>query len=436
MSANGNIRYKPVSPPLWGETHGGSKILFMKFLLVIILALPMQVFYAQINLVPNHSFEEHIDCPNSSGQIDFSLGWYGINTVEYYHECAQPYGVNVPYSNGVNFQFAKSGVAYSGFGPFFLSPNLSFPDIYREWIGIKLMTQLKPQVTYCASFNIVMHNFTNVAISNFGILLSPDSIFDAPFDVEIPYPEPQIQINKGIYTDTINWTLMNGSYKAQGNEKYLIIGNFLPSDSVEYQIMGIPQNMWIAYCPFGVPNVSYYLIDDVSLYELNKLPQAQNHAYNCAANTVTLKADTGFNFRWYYLPDTVNVLSTADTFVVDASTAKHVLLRATLCSSEFTDTVFVPKLDCTSIEDNALAQGASLFPNPAGNVATFSLQGVPPPGTQLHLTDLNGRELRSFAVTGKNTEMDVSTLANGVYFVRYQFKENVIWKGKLCKFGD
>jgi hypothetical protein len=61
---------------------------------------------------------------------------------------------------------------------------------------------------------------------------------------------------------------------------------------------------------------------------------------------------------------------------------------------------------------------------------------MPPPGTSLHLTDLNGRELRSFAVTGKTTEMDVSGLANGVYFVSYRYKENVIWKGKLCKFGD
>jgi hypothetical protein len=136
------------------------------------------------------------------------------------------------------------------------------------------------------------------------------------------------------------------------------------------------------------------------------------------------------------LPDTVNVLSTADTFVVDASTAKHVLLRATLCSTEFTDTVFVPKLDCTGLENNALAQGASLFPNPASSLVTFSLQGMPPPGTRLHLTDLNGRELRSFMVQGKTTEMDVSGLANGVYFVSYRYKENVIWKGKLCKFGE
>jgi hypothetical protein len=29
-----------------------------------------------------------------------------------------------------------------------------------------------------------------------------------------------------------------------------------------------------------------------------------------------------------------------------------------------------------------------------------------------------------------------NNLANEVCFVRDTFKENVIWKGKLCKFGD
>jgi hypothetical protein len=408
----------------------------MKRTIVFLLLISIHLnIYSQINLISNNSFEEYSSCPISGGEIWKANGWYGINSVEYFHECAVPYGLNVPYSLDLNFQYAKTGVAYAGLCVFHLTYDLTMPFPYKEWPATRIQTQLEAQKKYCGGFYLNKHNYTNVAIRSFGIYFSADSIFDAPFGTEVQYPIPQIKIDNGFITDTLNWVLMEGVFTAQGNEKYMIIGSFLPSDSVTYQIMGIPQSME-HICPFGGRHISYYFIDDVSLYELNKLPTAQNHAYNCAANTVTLKADTGFNFRWYYLPDTVNVLSTADTFVVDASTAKHVLLRATLCSTEFTDTVFVPKLDCTGIENNALAQGASLFPNPASNMATFSLQGMPPPGTSLHLTDLNGRELRSFAVTGKTTEMDVSGLANGVYFVSYRYKENVIWKGKLCKFGD
>jgi hypothetical protein len=408
----------------------------MKTFIFYLLLITYQLSYTQLNLVPNYSLESFSDCPQGSGQISLSNGWYGINTVEYLNACAPNWGNSVPYNFSAGFQYAKTGFGYAGFGPFILTPNLSQPDIYREWLGIKIKNQLISQKKYCAGFYTNKHNGSNIAIQNLGIYLSSDSVFDTPLNIEIPYPLPQVSYKKGIIIDTLNWVLVEGLFTAQGNEKYMIIGSFLPSDSINYQIMGIPQSMWTVYCPFGVPNVSYYFIDDVSLYELNKLPTAQNHAYNCAAQTVTLRADTGFNFRWYYLPDTINVLSTADTFVVNATQTQNVLLRATLCSTEFTDTVFVPKLDCTGIENNALAQGASLFPNPASSLVTFSLQGMPPLGTKLHLTDLNGRELRSFAVTGKTTEMDISGLANGVYFVSYRYKENVIWKGKLCKFGE
>jgi hypothetical protein len=367
------------------------------------------------------------------------------STTDYYHRCINLLSpdsniAGISHFHNVYFQNPRTGNAFMGivttnyFSSNLLTGDSSLCLDYRETIASKLKTILVKDKMYCGSFYANLAEGSGYAISTLGMYFNADSLIDNTLinGYWYPwYPYPAQIVNKGdAIIDTLNWVKIEGSFKAHGNEKYIHIGNFNKLGECGTVVHQPP--IW----NFSTDSMAYYLIDDVSLYELNKLPTAQNHAYNFAAQTVTLRADTGFNFRWYYLPDTVNVLSTADTFVVDASTAKHVLLRATLCSTEFTDAVFVPKLDCTGLENNALAQGASLFPNPASSLATFSLQGVPPPGTQLHLTDLNGRELRSYAVTGKNTEMDVSGLANGVYFVSYRYKENVIWKGKLCKFGE
>jgi hypothetical protein len=399
----------------------------MKYLLVIILALPMQSFYAQTNLIPNNSIEEHSSCPTGGDQFFKIFNWYG-QSVEFFDSCASFNGLMTP-KNSFGYQLPKHGAAYGGFHVIF--GNVAYYD-GMETAGAKLLQSLNKK-WYCGGYYVSLVNGAKKATNALQMYFTHDSLYyDAQTWSNRPFPAQITNLN-GVINDTLNWTKIEGSFLAQGNERFMQIGCFL--DSANIQFVTVPGDPNVVP-PFGSPSIAYYYFDDAYLYELNKLPTAQNHAYNCAAQTVTLRADTGFNFRWYYLPDTINVLSTADTFVVNATQTQNVLLRATLCSTEFTDTVFVPKLDCTGLENNALAQGASLFPNPASSLVTFSLQGVPPPGTLLHLTDLNGRELRSYAVTGKTTEMDVSGLANGVYFVKYQFKENVIWKGKLCKFGD
>ena len=399
---------------------------------------------AQINLVNNPSFEDTINCPTG---LYNELGKYWFQSIEqsttdFYHRCFNNYSpdsniVGIPRFNNRFFQFPHTGNAFIGIvttNLFSSNPQVSGDSSisldYRETIAIKIKNILTKDKKYCGSFFANLANGSGYAIKTLGILLNADSLIDNTLinGYYYPwYPYPAQIVNKGsVLNDTMNWVKVEGSFVAQGNEKYLHIGNFNKLGECG-TVTHIPPR-WNT----GIDSMAYYLIDDVSLVELSKIPTAQNHAYNCAANTVTLKADTGFNFRWYYLPDTVNVLGTADTFVVDASTAKNVLLRATLCSTEFTDTVAVPKLDCTGIENNALAQGAALFPNPANSMATFTLQGTPPPGTTLHLTDLNGRELRSYAVQGKTTELNLEGLSAGVYVLSYRYKENVIWKGKLA----
>lgn len=58
----------------------------------------------------------------------------------------------------------------------------------------------------------------------------------------------------------------------------------------------------------------------------------------------------------------------------------------------------------------------SLFPNPAGTKATLYTRGLI--GERIEIFDVRGRSVYATAVTGPETELDVSVLAPGMYVVR------------------
>lgn len=44
--------------------------------------------FAQVNLVPNPSFEDTVSCPNYANQIDKAVGWHASrNTPDYFNGC-------------------------------------------------------------------------------------------------------------------------------------------------------------------------------------------------------------------------------------------------------------------------------------------------------------------------------------------------------------
>jgi OOP family OmpA-OmpF porin len=68
---------------------------------------------AQINLVPNPSFEIYNTCPNSGGQITYATGWFTatLGSPDYFNSCSAGYGVP---SNGFGYSNAQDGNAYAG----------------------------------------------------------------------------------------------------------------------------------------------------------------------------------------------------------------------------------------------------------------------------------------------------------------------------------
>jgi hypothetical protein len=211
----------------------------MKIHLTIIFLLITPFLFAQVNLVPNPSFEDTTVCPDGMNQVNRAVGWSSFgNTPNYWNACSQV--VNVPNTSG-GFQNAFDGVAFCGVYTLY-SGITGSPD-YREYIGVQLISSLMVGQKYFVSCKINKPNNLECATNNFGVLFST-----------VPYTEtnpvkinttPQI-ITSQIVTDTLNWFNISGSFIADSIYKYAILGNFY-NDSITDTILYNGQTDCIAY---------------------------------------------------------------------------------------------------------------------------------------------------------------------------------------------
>ena len=79
--------------------------------------------------------------------------------------------------------------------------------------------------------------------------------------------------------------------------------------------------------------------------------------------------------------------------------------------------------------DNHLENSVVLFPNPAKEVVNVqcTMNNVQLDG-ELHLFDVYGKLLQIVPITAETTQINVSGLANGMYFVRVTTEEGTVTK--------
>jgi len=219
----------------------------MRYFRIVFLLFICSNSVAQLNLVPNPSFEDTVYCPFGLGQLDASVGWSSYrNSPDFYHACSPMY-LNVPNAN-FGYQQANSGNAYIGLGTYY-KRNSSNGGNYREYAGINLINPLQIGIKYYISFYAVLaERYTGFASNNLGLrfftnsytLLNPapvDNISHLSFD--------------SILVDSINWTRISGNFIADSNYQYLCIGNFY--DFLNTDTLIITPAMTAAY----------YFVDDI-----------------------------------------------------------------------------------------------------------------------------------------------------------------------------
>ncbi|HQV00698.1 MAG: T9SS type A sorting domain-containing protein [Bacteroidia bacterium] len=220
----------------------------MKKLLLLSLILGLQhIVFAQVNLVPNPSFEDTVACPNSTNQVDRAVGWYpSRNSPDYFNACDWINGLLGVPNNTAGYQHPQSGDAYCGFIAYLRNdPN------YRENFTCSLLNSLIIGRKYKVSFYASWSGKYRLACNKIGALFSTvnyDSLNNSPIcNYSHLYTD-------SIIVDSVNWVLVEGSFIADSNYTYLSIGNFFDSALVD-TIYPLPSS------------IAYYYIDDVSVSE-------------------------------------------------------------------------------------------------------------------------------------------------------------------------
>lgn len=156
--------------------------------------------FAQINLVPNWSFEDTVNCPTGGSQLYNALGWLNpsLGTPDYMNACNTGI-VNVPNSIS-GFQYAKTGNAYAGIFAYALGSG-------REYIEIKLIDSLKKGKKYCVSFYLSTASPDGVGINKMGAYFS-NTFVSSGSTATLPFA-PQFESSSSTFFATYSLILFS-----------------------------------------------------------------------------------------------------------------------------------------------------------------------------------------------------------------------------------
>ena len=320
----------------------------MKRILFIILVLFSVVKGdAQINYVLNPSFEEYSACPNSLDQINLATHWTSLDTLvsfdsfyyygtcagEYCNACADVGGVGVPIGSWY-YQYAHSG---NGMVQAVMC-NVDNSDYLegRDYTHGHLSKSLRVGIQYCVSFYVVREQQSVFAINNIGAYLDDGSINIGNYYCGSPQTAyvPQV-METDIITDTLYWTKVQGSFIANGTERFITIGNFKDNEHTDTLNMH-----------YGTSEFSLYLIDDVSVIESDNVPFAGNDTSIVAGDSVFLGPhEIALPYTWYVEGNPVAIDSGGGVWVHPAGTTTYVL-EQNLCGELRYDTVVVYDTGC------------------------------------------------------------------------------------------
>jgi hypothetical protein len=203
--------------------------------------------------VPNPSFEDTVFCPWAENQMPYQWICFG-NTPDYYNSCSS--ALNVP-NTPTGYHQTHTGVGMIGVFTY-VNPNASgWPD-YREFVGIPLVSSLTIGQKYYMSFFLSFGRRYPIGLGTNAI--GADKL-GMKFST-IPYTEttPPVLNNlahlytDSIYTDTLQWIKISGSFIADSTYNYVMLGNFFDEANTDTLYFGGP-NKWA--------NESYYFIDDI-----------------------------------------------------------------------------------------------------------------------------------------------------------------------------
>jgi hypothetical protein len=373
------------------------------------------------NYVNNGSFEERYDC-NMPGHLTKAKYWMGIDSIScagYFSSCP---GLNTVPLNGFTYQWPKHGDSYIHATYFCVPPTCS-PHSNRCYQRNRLKQNLQSGKAYCVKFYVNISNNSTYGMDGFGAYFGDNSIdtITKPY-IPLTYLTPQVQNpNNNIITDTLNWTLITGTFVASGHEKFMLIGNF-KSDAATNSVLINP-----TYSPAIATDVC---IDDVSCIELDLPAYAGPDRSIIPGDSAFIGREPDFAIDpgcyWYRLPGMVPLDTISGLWVKPSVTTTYVVKQVLDCSAEKWDTVVV-YIDLVSLFDPEAAEKAiRLFPNPARDHLELEISNTlfSEAFRSIRIYDQLGNIIQEEEISIKqgNTRIATGDMAEGVYWLQIRGK--------------
>ena len=345
----------------------------MRRIFVMIFTCACIHLQAQVNYVRNPSLEDHTNCPNNSDEINLANYWSSIDSLYYWpadsgysitnlkgHICTPEYCnvcVRYPWLSGIPYgpdfyQYPHSGNGLAEVQMFFDESYTSSLNYYRDYLQGRFYKHLTAGKSYCVTFYVNLAEQSGYAIDHVGAYLD-DGKIDTTGSCSLPQTQytPQV-VTANIIKDTANWIKVEGSFTANGTERFITIGNFADKAHTNY----------VKLTPFNT-NYTWYLVDDVSVIQSDTKANAGPARHIAKGDSTFLGLnETIPDCMWYHNGQLID--SGAGIWVKPTVTTTYVL-EQTLCGLVTRDSVEVDvwKVGITNVSGGE--QRYELFPNPS-----------------------------------------------------------------------
>ena len=385
--------------------------------ILLLLALTLSCFSskAQLNLVHNGSFEQYSHCPDNFDQIRYANYWDAIDTnyvymdsaflatgdqyAEYINACSSSYACSEPY----NVKFHHYPHTGTGMVQAVLYYDMN-DTTFKAWNYIqgRLLTHLVAGQSYCVTFYELMDRASGYAINKIGAYLDDGSI-DTTHNPAVPQTQytPQV-LDTNVINDSVNWTKIQGSFVANGAEKFITIGNFFDTSHDSHIYLGF--------------FLGAYLTDDVSVIASNAVADAGADTTIHQGDTATIgplvNAD-GLPYVWY-IPGSTSPIDSGGNIKVHPSATTSYIAEMDLCGTITRDTVKVTVLPNGFSELTSQSVNRAIWPNPSSGAITITHAAH----SEVVFYDLTGRAVLRALLASDKEVLDIGSLDRGVYIVR------------------
>ena len=390
------------------------------FQITIVISLSVRLHAQNIaNFIGNGSFEQFaLNC--TSNELKAAKYWNSIDSINNNGGGLFSYcNGSVPNQANTEYQLPRTGNVFSG-TTFYYHNYLK----ERHYLKNRLKNNLVNGKLYCVKFYVNIMNTSSLGSDGFGIYFGNETIDTITQTIKaLTFLTPQVQSPNGIpIVDTLSWTAVMGTFVANGNEKYALIGMFKPSGSMDTVLVN-PNTLPLIYVDACIDDVSCIPID---------LPAYAGPDKSCIAGDSVFvgrepDVEIDESCAWYKLNSNGTLSAPIDTVAglyikpkyLSSNTETFVVRQQLWCSGVKWDTVLVHQdfVGLPHVVLDSARTDIGVYPNPA-NDKLFIEHKDALAVEKISFMNYLGQLVLS--INAPKKEIDVSLLPAGLYYLRVE----------------